>query len=75
MVKSLNQIHQVANMNEYNPDPAAKKVKYIASIIYLLVFAFLVGGSYINQQQQASVQTNDEELVVIWPETKVTHNK
>jgi len=68
MVESLNQIHQVANMNEYNPDPAAKKVKYIASIIYLLVFAFLVGGSYINQQQETSIQTIDEDPVVIWPE-------
>ncbi len=29
---------------------AAKKAKYIASIIYLLVFTFIVGGSYINQQ-------------------------
>ncbi len=67
MVESLNQIHQIANMNEYNPDPAAKKVKYIASIIYLLVFAFLVGGSYINQQQETSIQTNDEELIVILP--------
>ncbi|MCK4842868.1 MAG: hypothetical protein KAT04_13480 [Methylococcales bacterium] len=39
-------------MNENTPNsaPAAKKVKYIASIIYLLVFAFVVGGSYINQQ-------------------------
>ncbi|MCF6202221.1 MAG: hypothetical protein L3J59_00920 [Methylococcaceae bacterium] len=68
MVESLNQMHQVANMNEYNPDPAAKKVKYIASIIYLLVFAFLVGGSYINQQQETSTQTNNEDPVVIWPE-------
>lgn len=68
MVESLNQIHQVANMNEYNPDPAAKKVKYIASIIYLLVFAFLVGGSYINQQQETPIQTNDKNPVVIWPE-------
>ena len=68
MVESLNQIHQVANMNEYNPDPAAKKVRYIASIIYLLVFAFLVGGSYINQQQETPIQTNDKNPVVIWPE-------
>ncbi|MEE9339432.1 MAG: hypothetical protein V3U87_15265 [Methylococcaceae bacterium] len=79
MVESLNQIHtewktnklyipKVANMNEYNPDPAAKKVKYIASIIYLLVFAFLVGGSYLNQQQETPIQSNDEDPVVIWSE-------
>ena len=34
----------------HSSDPAAKKVKYIASIIYLLIFTFIVGGSYINQQ-------------------------
>ena len=39
-------------MNEHNSKHAAKKVKYIASIIYLLVLAFIVGGSYINQQQE-----------------------
>ena len=33
---------------------AAKKAKYIASIIYLLVFSFIVGGSYINQQSTAT---------------------
>lgn len=37
-------------MNENNAASAAKKAKYIASIIYLLVFTFIVGGSYINQQ-------------------------
>jgi len=31
---------------------AEKKVKYIASAIYLLVFGFIVGGTYINQQQE-----------------------
>jgi hypothetical protein len=48
-------------MKEYNPDPAVKKAKYIASIIYLLVLAFLVGGSYINQQQETPV--NDINFV------------
>ncbi len=42
-------------MNMYNPDPAAKRVKYIASIIYLLVLAFIVGGSHIHQQQGTPV--------------------
>ncbi len=37
-------------MTEYTTDPA-KKVKYIASILYLLFFAFIVGGSYLHQQQ------------------------
>lgn len=43
----------------YNPDPAAKRVKYIASIIYLLVLAFIVGGSYIHQQQGTPVDEID----------------
>ncbi len=43
----------------YNPDPAAKRVKYIASIIYLLVLAFIVGGTYIHQQQETPVNNID----------------
>jgi len=49
-------------MTNNSSDPAAKKVKYIASIIYLLIFTFIVGGSYINQQMTApttnSIETN-----------------
>ena len=45
-------------MNEHNSKNTAKKVKYITSIIYLVVLAFIVGGSYINQQQEISVDTN-----------------
>lgn len=56
-------------MTKTNPDQAAKKVKYIASIIYLLVFAFIVGGSYINQQQETKVQATDNEVVII-PDVK-----
>ena len=41
-------------------DASAKKVKYIASIIYLLVFSFIVGGTYINQQINASADQNNE---------------
>jgi len=37
-------------MNENQPETGSKKAKYIVSIIYLLVLAFIVGGSYINQQ-------------------------
>ena len=58
---------QVKTMNKYNPDPTAKKVKYIASVIYLLVLAFIVGGSYIYQHQKATESKNVEEGV-IWPE-------
>ncbi len=33
-------------------DASAKKVKRIASIIYICVMAFIVGGSYLHQQRQ-----------------------
>jgi len=44
-------------------DPAARKVKYIASILYLLVFSFIVGGTYINQQMQAET-TEKQDLKI-----------
>jgi len=44
-------------MNEQNAKNSAKKVKYITSIIYLVVLAFIVGGSYINQQQEIFLDT------------------
>ncbi|KAF3982645.1 MAG: hypothetical protein HFP81_05595 [Methylococcales symbiont of Hymedesmia sp. n. MRB-2018] len=51
-------------MREYNPDPVAKKVRYTASIIYLLVLAFIVGGSYINQQDSSIENTIEEEEII-----------
>ena len=55
-------------MNEYNPDPTAKKVKYAASIIYLLVLAIIVGGSYINQQQATQAHFH-AAAGVVWTAT------
>jgi hypothetical protein len=46
---------------------AAKKVKYTASIIYLLVFAFIVGGSYINQQPTTAEDIDEIELIKDFP--------
>ena len=46
-------------MNEHSSKSTAKKVKYITSIIYLVVLAFIVGGSYINQQQETFVDKGD----------------
>jgi len=48
-------------MTHNSSDPAAKKVKYIASMIYLLIFSFIVGGSYINQQMSSN--TIEEQQV------------
>lgn len=65
-------------MNAHNPNSLTKKVKYIISIVYLLVLAIIVAGSYINQpnnqrnqnkvsttkegQKKGSVQHFDSEL-------------
>ena len=46
-------------MNEHNSKNTAKKVKYITSIIYLVVLAFIVGGSYIHQQQEILVDKSE----------------
>lgn len=41
-------------MNNQSDAQAVKKAKNIAAVLYLLVLAFVVGGSYINQQQMFS---------------------
>jgi len=51
-------------MTNNSPEKAAKKVKYIASMIYLLVFAFIVGGSYINQQVTPAAEPEDDVVVI-----------
>lgn len=51
-------------MTNNSPEQAAKKVKYIASIIYLLVFTFIVGGSYINQQMSPAAEPKDDAVVI-----------
>lgn len=38
-------------MNEQHPDDGSKKVKNISAVLYLLVLTFLVGGTYLHQQQ------------------------
>ncbi|KAF3978518.1 MAG: hypothetical protein HFP77_01535 [Methylococcales symbiont of Iophon sp. n. MRB-2018] len=51
-------------MREYNPDSVAKKVRYTASAIYLLVLAFIVGGSYINQQDSSIENVVEEDEII-----------
>ncbi|MGZ0080312.1 hypothetical protein JWZ98_09045 [Methylomonas sp. EFPC1] len=43
-------------MNDRNHDDGSKKVKNIAAVLYLLVLTFLVGGSYLHQQQADAAQ-------------------
>ena len=38
----------------HRQDPHIKKAKNIAAIVYLLILAFLVGGSYLDQQREAA---------------------
>ncbi len=40
-------------MSEYEK---SKKVRRIASVIYLLVMAVIMGGTYLSQQQKEAVQ-------------------
>jgi hypothetical protein len=39
------------DMTNLNQDDGSKRVKRIAAVLYLLVMAFVVGGSYVNQHQ------------------------
>ncbi|WP_305909628.1 hypothetical protein Q9L42_004450 [Methylomarinum sp. Ch1-1] len=41
-------------------DPGVKKVKRIASMIFICLMAFIVGGSYLHQQGQAAQNPNYE---------------
>lgn len=48
-------------MPNQNHDDGSKRVKNIAAVLYLLVMIFVVGGSYLNQQQDRleSVQASN----------------
>ena len=49
-------------MNRHKQDDGSRKAKNIAAILYLLVLAFLVGGSYIHQHQNpATASTPDSQ--------------
>lgn len=39
-------------MNNPTHDDGSKKVKRIAAVLYLLIMAFVVGGSYLNQHAE-----------------------
>jgi len=43
-------------------DAGVKKAKRIASIIYIVVMTFIVGGSWLHQQQ-ASVEIDEGEII------------
>jgi len=40
----------------------AKKVKRIAAILYILLMAFIVGGSLLNQQKTESTQPESSPI-------------
>lgn len=49
-------------MNAQNDADAAKRVKNIAAVLYMIVLTFLVGGSYLHQQQHASSDTVESQV-------------
>ena len=40
-------------------DDGSRRVKNIAAVLYLLVLAFVVGGSYINQRHNEAVSVRE----------------
>lgn len=46
----------------------SKKVKNIAAVVYLLLLVFLVGGSYLHQQSNASDDVSDKTDPVFYPQ-------
>ena len=45
---------------QHSSDDGSRRVKNIAAILYLIVMAFLVGGSYVHQH--SSEKTVDPDL-------------
>lgn len=46
-------------MNDYEK---SKKVRRIASVIYLLIMAVIMGGTYLSQQQKEAAQKEAQAL-------------
>lgn len=41
-------------MNSYQQ---SKKARYIASVVYVLIMSFIVGGTYLSQQENAELES------------------
>ena len=50
---------QESIMNSYEQ---GKKARRIASVVYLLIMAVVMGGTYISQQQKAAVDETSQNL-------------
>jgi uncharacterized protein HemX len=48
-------------MSEYEK---SKKARHMAAVIYLLIMAFIMGGTYLSQQQKEALQKEDQALKV-----------
>jgi hypothetical protein len=44
-------------MNSYEQ---SKKARYIASVVYVSIMAFILGGTYISQQEKAKQESTHE---------------
>ena len=58
-------------MKNQSDAQAVKKAKNIAAVLYLLVLTFVVGGTYINQQQMVSSNAESQsahqyDLARVW---------
>ena len=40
----------------------SKKVRYVTSIIFVLLMAFVVGGSYLSQQEKLKAESTAESF-------------
>ncbi|MDD5460500.1 MAG: hypothetical protein PHG00_02525 [Methylococcales bacterium] len=48
-------------MSEYEK---SKKARRIASVVYLLIMAFVMGGTYLSQQQKEALQKEEQAIKV-----------
>jgi uncharacterized membrane protein len=55
-------VNKVSKHSAELQDPA-KKVKNILAICYILFMIFIVGGSYLNQQNQTKNNTDESSTI------------
>ncbi len=50
-------------ISDHHQDAGVKKAKRIASIIYIIVLTFIVGGSWLHQKKQLDGQSDAVEVI------------
>lgn len=60
-------------MNQYEE---SKTVRRVAAVIYLIVMAFIVGGSYIAQQnKQSKIEQAKEDVQIVYDKPLLTYDE